>query len=80
MPRQMMTVAARDIKSRKTLGIPLNATAMEILRGQIGKHAEYVFVYKGRPLNATVNTPEHLAPHAAVMDELLLCSNGKTPL
>jgi integrase len=56
MTRQMMTVAARDIKSRKTLGIPLNATAMEILRGQIGKHAEYVFVYKGRPLNATVNT------------------------
>nr|WP_246312357.1 tyrosine-type recombinase/integrase [Aquabacterium terrae] len=55
MPRQMMTVAARDIKSRKTLRIPLNATAMEILRGQIGKHLEYVFLYKGRPLSATVN-------------------------
>jgi integrase len=56
MSRQIMMVAARDIKSRKTLGIPLNATAMEILREQIGKHAEFVFVYKGRPLNATVNT------------------------
>jgi hypothetical protein len=31
MARQVMTVTARDIKSRKTLGIPLNATAMEIL-------------------------------------------------
>ena len=34
---------------------------MDILRGQIGKHAEYVFVYKGRPLNATVNTAWHNA-------------------
>jgi hypothetical protein len=40
----------------KTLGIPLNATAMEILRGQIGWHDEYVFVYQGKPLSATVNT------------------------
>ncbi len=56
MARQVMTVAARDIKSRKTLGIPLNVTAMEISRGQIGRHDEYVFVYKGRRLNATVNT------------------------
>jgi integrase len=56
MARQVMTVAAREIKSRKTLGIPLNATAMGILRGQMGTHPEYVFVYKGKPLNATVNT------------------------
>ena len=38
MQRQVMNVAASDIKSRKTLGIPLNATAMEILRAQIGQH------------------------------------------
>jgi len=56
MVRQVLSVAARDIKSRKTLGIPLNATAMEILRGQIGRHDEYVFVYQSKPLSATVNT------------------------
>ena len=136
MQRQVMTVAASDIKSRKTLGIPLNATAMEILRAQIGKHDEFVFVYKGKRLNATVNTawrnalkksgiedfrfhdtrhtwaslliqngvpkgmikemggwksdsmveryahlaPEHLARHAAVIDELLRKDVEPTPL
>lgn len=51
-----MTVAAGDIRSRKTLGIPLNATVMEILRAQIGKHDEFVFAKKGRRLNATLNS------------------------
>lgn len=132
LSRHVMHVAASDIKNRKTLGIPLNATAMEIVRGQIGKHDEFVFVYRGKPLTTAVNTawrnalkksgiedfrfhdtrhtwaslliqngvpkgmikemggwktekmveryahlaPEHLAPHAAVLDQVLPAGGG----
>lgn len=56
LSQERITVAARDIKSRKTLGIPLNETALAVLKSQVGRHPEFVFVYKGRPLNSTVNT------------------------
>jgi len=127
--RHVMHVAASDIK---TFGIPLNATAMEIVRGQIVKHDEFVFVYRGNPLTTAVNTawrnalkksgiedfrfhhtrhtwaslliqngvpkgmikemggwktekmieryanlaPEHLAPHAAVLDQVMPARGG----
>ena len=125
--RRVMHVKASEVKNRKTLGIPLNETAIAIIREQIGKHDEFVFVYQDKPLAATVNTawrnalkksgiedfhfhdtrhtwaslliqngvpkgmikelggwksekmveryahlaPEHLAPHAAVLDRVL---------
>jgi integrase len=131
--RRVMHVKASEVKNRKTLGIPLNDTAIAIIREQIGKHDEFVFVYQDKPLAATVNTawrnalkksgiedfhfhdtrhtwaslliqngvpkgmikelggwksdkmveryahlaPEHLAPHAAVLDRVLKAP-GKT--
>jgi integrase len=131
--RRVMHVKASEVKNRKTLGIPLNETAIAIIREQIGKHDEFVFVYQDKPLAATVNTawrnalkksgiedfhfhdtrhtwaslliqngvpkgmikelggwksdkmveryahlaPEHLAPHAAVLDRVLKAP-GKT--
>jgi integrase len=43
-------VDAGQSKNRRAIAVPLNATALEILRRQIGKHRERVFTYRGRPI------------------------------
>ena len=42
-------------KARKAIGVPLNAEAMSVLRGQLGQHVRYVFTFNGKPL-VQVNT------------------------
>jgi len=38
-------------------GVPLNADAVEVLREQIGKHAQFCFTYRGEPIrHGLVNT------------------------
>ena len=44
-------VAAFDSKSRKSISIDLNADAIKALQGELGKHPERVFTYKGKPLD-----------------------------
>jgi integrase len=41
---------AGQSKNRRAIAVPLNATALEVLRRQIGKHRERVFTYRGRPI------------------------------
>ena len=48
-------VGASDSKNDKPISVPLNATAMEVLRRQLGKHPQRVFTYAGKPL-ANANT------------------------
>src|SRR5438552_2284631 len=48
-------VGANDSKNGKPITVPLNATALEVLRRQLGKHPQRVFTYAGKPL-ATANT------------------------
>lgn len=36
-------------KARKAIGVPLNAEALGVLRGQLGQHDRYVFTFKGKP-------------------------------
>ncbi len=43
-------VGANQSKNRKPIAVPLNATALAVLRRQIGKHPEKVFTYAGKPL------------------------------
>ncbi|MEO8444768.1 MAG: tyrosine-type recombinase/integrase, partial [Gammaproteobacteria bacterium] len=42
-------------KARRAIAVPLSAAAVEIVRAQQGKHADYVFSYQGKPL-IQVNT------------------------
>ncbi|HEY8069705.1 MAG TPA: tyrosine-type recombinase/integrase, partial [Burkholderiales bacterium] len=37
-------------KARKAIAVPLSAAAVVVLRGQLGKHSEYVFTYQGKPV------------------------------
>jgi integrase len=43
-------VSADQSKNRKPIAVPLNATALEVLRRQLGKHPEQVFTRAGQPL------------------------------
>jgi len=43
-------VDAGQSKNRRPIAVPLNATALEVLRRQLGKHPQRVFTYAGRPL------------------------------
>jgi len=37
-------------KARRAIGVPLSAAAVIVLREQIGRHPEYVFSYRGKPV------------------------------
>ena len=43
-------VGAAQSKNRRPIAVPLNATAVRVLRRQLGKHPVRVFTYAGRPL------------------------------
>lgn len=48
LARAVLWVHPDEAKAGKPIGIPLSTDALTILRAQEGKHAEWVFPYKGR--------------------------------
>lgn len=48
LARAVLWVHPDETKGGKPIGIPLAADAVSLLRAQLGKHAEWVFPYKGR--------------------------------
>lgn len=48
LARAVLWVHPDETKGGKPIGIPLAADAVALLRAQLGKHAEWVFPYKGR--------------------------------
>ena len=55
LQRNVAWIHADQAKGRKSIHVSLNATAIEILRKQIGKHPVRIFTYQGKPINQ-VNT------------------------
>jgi len=39
-------------KNRRPISVPLNATALAVLKRQVGKHLARVFTFQGKPLNS----------------------------
>jgi integrase len=50
LARQRMEVEASEFKNGHDFGLPLNDTAIAVLRSQLGNHAEFVFTYRGNPM------------------------------
>lgn len=44
-----------ETKTKTAIPLPLNQTAVEILRRRIGDHSEFVFTYKGGPVSRANN-------------------------
>ena len=45
-----------ETKNKRSLGVPLNDTAVNTLRAQIGKHTTHVFTYEGQPIGRANST------------------------
>ncbi|MBS0454041.1 MAG: site-specific integrase [Proteobacteria bacterium] len=50
LERQCVWVEAHDTKGDSAIAVPLSRRAVEVLKGQVGGNAEYVFTYQGRPI------------------------------
>lgn len=50
LDRRLVVVDASEAKAGQGLPIPLNAAAVEAIQAQAGKHPEFVFTYRGRPM------------------------------
>lgn len=48
LPRKLAWIHPDQAKARKAIAVPLNDTAVQVLRAQIGKHATWVFTYEGK--------------------------------
>ncbi len=48
LQRRVAWIHPDQAKAGKAIGVPLNDEAVSIIRSQIGNHARYVFVYKGK--------------------------------
>ncbi len=53
--RRIAWIHPDQAKSRKAIGVPLNAEAVLVLRRQMGKHPRFVFTHRGNPVK-NVNT------------------------
>lgn len=50
LQRKVAWIHADQAKAKKAIGIPLSDAALDVLRGQIGQHAKWVFPYRGHPI------------------------------
>jgi integrase len=50
LSRKLAWIHPDQAKARKAIAVPLNDTAMQVVREQRGKHPTRVFTYKGRPV------------------------------
>lgn len=48
--RRAAWIHADQAKARKAIAVPLNVTAVEVLKRQAGKHPQYVFTFHKRPI------------------------------
>ena len=50
MQRKVAWIHADEAKAGRPIAVPLNEDALAVLRGQLGRHTEYVFTYEGQPV------------------------------
>jgi len=50
LSRKLAWIDPDQAKARRAIAVPLNETAMQVLRTQRGKHPMRVFTYEGQPI------------------------------
>ena len=56
LERESAFVDATEAKGKRAIPVPLNAEAMQVLAEQYGKHPEWVFTFRGRPVEFKTGT------------------------
>lgn len=54
--KKMAWIHPDQAKAGEAIGMPLNATAMEVLISQVGKHPQWVFTYRGEKIKQKAAT------------------------
>ncbi|WP_425467802.1 tyrosine-type recombinase/integrase [Pleionea sediminis] len=49
MKNRQAFIPAHSAKGKRTIRVPLNEEALQIIRNNVGNHPEYVFTYHGKP-------------------------------
>jgi integrase len=50
MPRKLAFVPLENAKGKRTLRVPLNSEAIDVVKSRAGIHSMYVFTYRGKPV------------------------------
>lgn len=50
LTRRVLAVHGSETKSRASIAVPLNDAAVAAIQAETGKHHEFVFTYRGRPM------------------------------
>ena len=50
LPRKLAWIHPDQAKARRAIAVPLNETAMDVVRAQRGRHPVQVFTYEGKPI------------------------------
>ncbi len=72
LDREIMIIPGSRMKTGQPLGVPLSATAMQILRRNRGRHRTHVFLFRGKPLRDLSNTTWHKALAEAKIEDLVI--------
>ena len=56
LERAAAWVEAAEAKGKRAIPVPLNTEAIEVLKEQAGKHPEWVFTYRGKPVKFQTST------------------------
>jgi len=52
LEKRLVWVEAKDSKTGKAIGVPLNSVALGVLERNKGRHLTYVFTYEGEPIRS----------------------------
>lgn len=56
MSRRLAWIHPDQAKARRAIAVPLNDEALDVLRGESGKHPRWVFTYRGKQIKNPNNT------------------------
>lgn len=69
LSRKLAWIHPDQAKARKAIAVPLNDTAMEVVRAQRGKHPTHVFTYRGQPIKQVSTRAWYLALKRAGIED-----------
>lgn len=69
LSRKLAWIHPDQAKARKAIAVPLNETAMDVVRAQRGKHLTHVFTYEGQPIKQVSTRAWYLALKRAGIED-----------
>lgn len=69
LSRKLAWIHPDQAKARKAIAVPLNDTAMNVVREQRGKHLSHVFTYEGQPIKQVSTRAWYLALKRAGIED-----------